>query len=314
MAQYTVLNIEEIKEIIANYSVGNVDSFKILSGGSENTNYLVVCGQNKYVLTICEQKTLQKTVELAKLLEHLSKHNFPTSQIIQSRKNEAAILWNQKPILLKKYLPGTICKNLSPRLLQSIGRSLGKLHQIEAPEYLPNVVSYGKDFFEEIHTYNQDSSFYPWLMQIKEQVQNHISTNLLKTLIHSDLFYNNIIVNDNNNRATIMDFEEASYYYRVFDLGMTFVGLCSDNEIIDLQNVGYILNGYLKEIQLTIEEINAIKVFTIYAAAGTAFWRYKHFNYIQPDPKMFKHYIAMKNLADHIKSLPDDCFAGLIKV
>ena len=27
-------------------------------------------------------------------------------------------------------------------------------------------------------------------------------------------------------RATIMDFEEASYYYRVFDIGMMFIGIC----------------------------------------------------------------------------------------
>lgn len=56
MAQYTTLNRQEIENIAANYSISNISSFKVLSGGSENTNYAIFTENGNYVLTICEQK------------------------------------------------------------------------------------------------------------------------------------------------------------------------------------------------------------------------------------------------------------------
>ena len=57
MAAYTSLNHAEINELAETFAIGNVHAFKILSGGSENTNYLLSTDTNKYVLTICEQKS-----------------------------------------------------------------------------------------------------------------------------------------------------------------------------------------------------------------------------------------------------------------
>ena len=74
MAQYTTLNQQEIDIIGAEFSIKNIDSFGILSGGSENTNYVLKTENGSFVLTICEQKTAQKARDLALLLEHLEKH------------------------------------------------------------------------------------------------------------------------------------------------------------------------------------------------------------------------------------------------
>ena len=74
--------------------------------------------------------------------------------------------------------------------------------------------------------YAPESTFYKWLKEIQKYIESYISTDLPKALIHSDIFYNNIIVNKDSEKATIMDFEEACYYYRVFDIGMMIVGTC----------------------------------------------------------------------------------------
>ena len=41
MAHSTSLTRHEIEAILANFSINNISSFKVLSGGSENTNYLI---------------------------------------------------------------------------------------------------------------------------------------------------------------------------------------------------------------------------------------------------------------------------------
>lgn len=312
MAQYTVLNKEDINSIMVQYDVENVTSYKVLSGGSENTNYLVVTKTGKYVLTICEQRSAQKTSELVYLLEHLASHDFATSKIIRTANNEPITYWNNKAALLKAYIPGQIIEDLSSKILEFLGQELGKLHKIEVPDYLPNKVSYGKESFKEIELYANNSSFHNWLNEIYKYIMEHISPSLPKALIHSDIFYNNVIVNDDETSASIMDFEEASYYYRVFDIGMTIIGLCSEMEMVNLEKVSFLLKGYKREIKLQGSELNSLKAFTVYAAAATAFWRHKQFHYTQPDPAMLNHYLTMRNLADHVKGLPDDCFIKLI--
>ncbi len=101
-----------------------------------------------------------------------------------------------------------------------------------------------------------------------------------------------------------MDFEEACYYYRVFDIGMMIVGTCSEGEIINKKKIKSLLEGYQQENKLLDIEIKSLKAFTVYAATTTAFWRHQNFNYINVDATLKNHYLEMKNLADTIKNLP----------
>ena len=308
MAQYTVLNNKDLETILAQYGINEVKSYNVLSGGSENTNYLVKTAVNNYVLTICEQKSIEKTIELANLLEHLSKNNFSTSKIIKTVSNKFITVWNDKPILLKAYIEGDIIEELPDDVLIYVGEELAKLHQIESPKYLSKTVSYGIERFDEVKVYASESEFYVWLKEIQKYIESYISTDLPKALIHSDIFYNNIIINTDDEKATIMDFEEACYYYRVFDIGMMIVGTCCEENKINSKKIKSLLKGYEKEIKLLDVERKALKAFTVYGAVATAFWRHQNFNYVNIIEEKKNHYLAMKNLANSIRELSDSSF------
>ncbi len=308
MAQYTSLTLQEIKDISANFSINNINTYKVLSGGSENTNYLINAENEKYVLTVCEQKSEKKARELAHLLEHLEKHHFRTSKIILHKNNESVSLWKGRPIMIKKFIEGKILKDLPYHLIELIGRELGKLHKIKAPEYLPKQVSYGKEQFVKVKKYAADSLFDVWLKEKLEYVLPYFSLNLPKAFIHSDVFYDNVIISDDESSVKIMDFEESAYYYRVFDIGMTIIGICGEEKLVNLEKARYILKGYSKEIQLLDTELNALKAFTVYAGAAMTFWRHCNFNYTTPDPKLSNHYLALKVLTDYIEEQATDCF------
>ena len=62
MAQYSELDAEQISQLLSEYSVGELSAFKILSGGSENTNYWISTSSGQFVLTVCEQKTFSEKV------------------------------------------------------------------------------------------------------------------------------------------------------------------------------------------------------------------------------------------------------------
>ncbi len=308
MAEYSMLSQKEVKTILSNYDITELRSCEILSGGFQNTNFAVVTEKGKFVLTICEEKSVEDTLNLAGLLEHLASNNFITSRIIRSSKNEPICFWNGKPLMLKSYLTGKIMEELPNHLLECVGSELSKLHKIEAPDYLPTVLSYGKENFYEVEEYAAGSPYHFWLKNIEQYIEQYMHPNLPKALIHSDVFSSNIIVSEDERTTTIMDFEEVTYYYRVFDLGMTIVGLCRVGKTINIEKMNALLKGYYLGIQLRETELKVLQHFTVYAAAAMSFWRHKHYNFTFPNPAFKDHYLELKHIADHVKDLPAGVF------
>jgi len=313
MAQYTILQKTAIQAILARYGISTITGWKLLEGGSANTNYLVSTPDKQLVLTICEAKSAKQTQELADLLEYLHKVDFSTSKVIRNLSQQSVEFWDRKPVLLKEYLAGQVMENLPPNLLQEVGQQLGKLHTLTVPDYLPTTIDCGLQAFAKMETYAPNSPFYDWLKEIVQYVLGYNLPELPKALIHSDLFYNNIIVNSTQSKAIIMDFEEASDYYRVFDLGMTIIGVCSQGTEVDLVQTKYLLAGYQQIVQLLDVEIEALQAFVVYAAAATAFWRYRQYHVLNPNLTMQSHYLIMKNLADSVRSLPKTYFTDLFQ-
>ena len=307
MAQYTVLSDTDLQAILTHYSVGKVWFYNVLSGGSENTNYLVNTEHNAYVLTICEQKSAKEAKELASLLDYLALHNFATSKLIKTLKGKLTVTCKNKPVILKAFIEGDIIQDLSENLLVYLGKELAKLHQVKVPNYVPKTLNYGSiNRFDEVQVYAPGSAFYKWLKETQHYIENYIHPELPKALIHSDIFYSNIIVSTDRKKATIMDFEEACYYYRVFDIGMMIIGTCRSGETINLNKVKRLLSGYQQHTKLLKIEKKALKAFTVYAATGTSFWRHQNFNYINIIAEKKDHYLEMKLLADTIMSQPDN--------
>jgi homoserine kinase type II len=308
MAEYTKLDSQQTKSILAQYPLGTFLSTELLTGGSENTNYRLHTSEGDFVLTLSEQKNLLDAQQLADLLAHLDQNHFTTSKVISNNEGELVTLWEGKPVMIKNHLPGSINKDLSQSLLKSLGQQLAKLHLIKPPAYLKHRVIFGKESFDQIEIYDKDSDFQTWLYSIRENIHEHIKQDLPKTLIHSDVFFDNVIVAEDGITATIMDFEEACYYHRVFDIGMMLVGLCEESNKLNTSNAQSVLTGYQQISQLQEHEKQALQSFTAYAAAATAFWRHKQFRYEMPNAKLHNHYLHMKNLGDDILDISPSKF------
>jgi homoserine kinase type II len=296
----------EIKEILEAYPLTNINSSKLLTGGSENANYLIETENEKFVLTICQQKSAQESTLLAELLIHLNHHNFNTSKIVKTKSNELISIWNKKPVMLKEFLEGKVITNLNLPLLKFIGRELANLHLIKAPQGLPINLSYGMEHFSDLNNFEKDTPFQDWLSNVKQTISPWLDKDLPKALIHGDIFDNNIIVSKDETTACIMDFEEAAFYYRIFDIGMTIIGTCNDNKTIIIDKINALLEGYQEIIKLTKDEKDALPTFIFYAGAAMAFWRYKNFRYIKLDPNMIDNYLGLKHLAEVGKTISID--------
>ena len=314
MAQYTQLKTSEINELAKAYGLPDLEYAAILEGGSENTNYLLRTDTEAYVLTICENKTAQETEILVNTLHCLKKNKFATTEVYKAVTGKYITFYRGKPVILKSYLEGAVYDQLPHKVLSSLGSSLAQLHQISAPTCSPNKVNYSLEKFSSLRQqYGRSHTFIDWLDHISEFISPFLKLDLPRCLIHGDVFNDNVIV-DSEGQPIIMDFEEACNYYRIFDLGMTIVGTCTDNSVINPDAVKHFLSGYQAEAELSNEEKAAFKPFTIYAAAGMAYWRFKQFNILFPGLGQQNHYLELQQTAEMLLTISNDDFLDLLEV
>jgi len=281
-----------------------------MDGGSENTNYCIEANSGKYVLTLCDQKSLKRATDLASLLVYLTDHGIRTSRVIVPPEEPIVILHDEKPVMLKRHVDGNITANLTGHLLVQLGEEMARLHEISAPSYLPKSFPYGRSYFPEVIESNLDHTYIDWLSEKNSYLQRRIPQNLPRTLIHGDVFFGNLIVQGDQLMA-IIDFEEACHYYRSFDLGMVIVGACRNRQGISFQKARRFLRGYQNDTTLPSVERECLKTFAVYAAVATSFWRFRQYHLLRPEPQLYDKHVEMQTLADTISEYPDSSFTEL---
>ena len=229
MALYARLDRAAIESLVRQFGIDDITGFSVMDGGSENSNYCIETNSGKFVLTLCDQKSLKQATDLVGLLVHLTDYGIRTSRVVMPLEDPNVILHDQKPVMLKRHVDGDITANLSGNLLDQLGEEMARLHEISAPSYLPKSFPYGRRYFPEVMDSNLDHTYINWLSEKNSYLQKRIPQNLPMTLIHGDVFFDNLIVQGDQLMA-IIDFEDACHYYRSFDLGMAIVGTCRDHQ------------------------------------------------------------------------------------
>jgi homoserine kinase type II len=310
VARYSQLDRSAVEGLAGRFGIYHITAFSVMDGGNENTNYCLETNSGKYVLTLCDQKSLKHTTNLASLLVYLTDHGIRTSRVVVPPKGPIVILHDQKPVMLKRYVDGNITANLTGNLLVQLGQEMARLHEIPAPSYLPKSFPYGRSYFPEVIDSNLDHPYIDWLSEKNSYLQKRIPQNLPMTFIHGDVFFDNLIVQGDQLMA-IIDFEEACHYYRSFDLGMVIVGTCRDRQGISLEKAGQFIRGYQKETTVQSVERDTLKAFAVYAAVATSFWRFRHYHLRRPEPQLYDQHVEMQTLADTISEYPESSFTEL---
>jgi len=310
MVVYARLDRSAVEGLARRFGIGDIAAFSVMVGGRENTNYCLEAKSGKYVLTLCNQKSLKEVTNLAKLLAYLTDQGIRTSRVVVPPKEPIVLLYDEKPVMLKRYIDGDVTANLSGNLLFQLGEEMARLHEIPAPSYLRQSFPYGRSHFHEVINSNLGHAYIGWLSEKNSYLQKRIPQHLPMALIHGDVFFDNMIIQGDQLMA-IIDFEEACYYYRSFDVGMAIVGVCRDRQGISFEKAGRFLRGYQKETTLQSIEQESLKAFAVYAAVATSFWRFRHYHLRRPEPQLYDEHVEMQILADTISEYPDSCFTEL---
>jgi len=306
MAIYTRIEESDLRKIVVPYGIEVVD-FTPIDGGNTNSNYHIRAKKGEYILTIEEEKSLQEVQRLTALLQWLGEHDFLTSPVHASVAGEMVTQYAGKPVLVKKWVLGTVHENLSVDMLRQIGCYMAQLHEIPVPDYLPKFHPYGLQVFSTVIGKKLDMEYEYWLKGRLQFLRKNFPENLPQGLIHGDIFFDNVLFEDGEIKA-IIDFEEACYYYLIFDLGMGVLGLCRTDGKIDLTKTRALIKGYEQIRLLDFMEKEFLQFFIEYAAIATSWWRFWKYNIYSPNPNLSDKHWEMVKVAKEVGILTKDHF------
>jgi homoserine kinase type II len=311
MAAYIQLKENNVQEIANAYGLAVV-SFEPIDAGASNSNYLLYTQQGRYVLTVFDDKSLDYTIRLGKLLLFLAEQDFPTTRLLSSIKGGTNTVYEGKPVMIKAYITGQVHRNLDQTMLRQIGAAMARLHQIPVPDFLSNKLPYGVKRFASVVGQNIEPEYESWIAKklpyLEQQIQQE--EELPHGLIHGDLFYDNVLFVERR-LAAIIDFECAIHHYKVFDLAMGIVGLCG-RFVGALDHVRALVNGYQEVRELEEREKKTLQLFIEYAATTVSCWRFWKYHIDRCMAEKVDKHRQMVKMAQEIKGIPPAQFSGTI--
>ena len=315
MATYTQLNKQDIQSLADNYDL-RVIKFLPIDGGSGNSSYILKTEKSSYVLTVCDDKKIDEVFKMGQLLLLLETHNIPCNRLILPVNSEILTTFTTadgvKPVMLKNYIEGQVIKQLDETMLFEVGRQAAQLNQISPPDYLPTNHSYGRQFFSRAIGLNIDAKYESWLSEEIDYLEQNISENLPRGLIHGDLFYDNLLFDPSSSMPggfkAIIDFEDACHYHLIFELGMGILGTCINDLTVNLDKARSLVNGYEKIRPLIKIEKESLQLFVRYAAVATSYWRFNKYNIEEPSQHKANHHLQMMNIAKSVSEIPKTHF------
>lgn len=308
MAVYTKIPMHDLEKIALAYGIKATD-FISIEAGNANSNYHIKGKNGNFMLTLGEEKPFQEMQKLAKILSWLEEHGFKTSKVHPSLNGDLMTRYQEKPILIKNWIEGSVEEHLDSNMLKQAGAAMARLHQIPVPDFLPKKHPYGLQIFPEVQDKGIDQLYESWLKEQTAFITKNLPKNLPSGLIHGDLFFDNILFEGDKIKA-IIDLEEACSYYLIFDLGMAVIGLCRTDDKIDLTKVKALIEGYETVRLLSSVEKKSLPLFVKYAATATSWWRFWKYNIHSPKPDLSTKHWEMVQVVKEVDVLVTEGFTA----
>ena len=210
MAVYTKFQKENIEEILSNYSIGKLNSFKGIQEGIENTNYFLLADNKKYILTVYEKRVKSEDLPFfSELMTGLNKAGVKCPIPIINKQKKSITDYNGKKMMIVTYLEGKAKKILTPQNCKSVGVEVAKMHEITTNFKIKrkndlSIHSWRK-LFNSVKT--ECSKIHQDLPKLIESNLNDVEknwpNNLPTGIIHADLFNDNIFFSNDTSKPLV---------------------------------------------------------------------------------------------------------------
>ena len=227
MAVKTTFREDTLKKIVSEYDIGDLVKTKPFKAGYVQTNILMITSKGKYVLRYYENRSKESVSFEAELLEHIRDQKYPCAVPIQDKNGNVIGYFKKKPFIIFTYIEGRHHKRLNSKQMYQMIKHLALLHKItkglKLPYYKirePRTKEFCMEAAKiEAKRFKNKSEGKQRLSIIKARLESITLPNRLpQGIIHGDFDKSNIKFKDDN-LTGILDFDDATYTFLIYDLG-----------------------------------------------------------------------------------------------
>ncbi len=268
MAVYTHIPAEDMAKLVRAFGAGTLLSAKGIAEGVENSNYLIDTTDGRFILTVYEKRVDTRDLPFfLSLIDHLADHGCPVPRARHTSDGSATVLWSGKSVALIEFAEGLSVSHPTPAQARAVGAALGQIHAAASTFRLSRPNALGPEgWFDIAERCGDDLDAVQ--IGLRERVakectflNSHWPDNLPRSVIHADLFPDNVLMIGDSVSALI-DFYFACTEVRAWDAAITHAAWSFQND-----GTGYdpaigdaILAGYEQTFGFTHEERAAFSI------------------------------------------------------
>jgi homoserine kinase type II len=265
MAVYTLVSDEALSRFMASYDVGRLTSFKGISEGVENTNYLIHTDRAPYFLTLYEKRTSRADLPFfLGLMEHLAARGLNCPVPVRDRQGRMLRELSHRPAALVTFLEGLSVHKPGVRQCASLGEALARFHLAGDGFALKRTnalsVAGWRPLFESFQAHADDivQGLAAEIERELQLVECSWPKDLPQGVIHADLFPDNVFFLDQH-VSGLIDFYFACNDALAYDVAICLNAWCFEaDSSFNITKGRALLRGYTKVRRLQADEIAAL--------------------------------------------------------
>jgi homoserine kinase type II len=133
MAVYTDVAPDELARLLADYDLGPPEQFEPIAEGIENSNFLLVTGRGRFILTLYEKRVRSGDLPFfLGLLDHLAARGLACAQPVRTRAGLKWVMFKDRPAAILTCLEGASLRHPDAGHCAEAGAALARLHALGA--------------------------------------------------------------------------------------------------------------------------------------------------------------------------------------
>ena len=251
MAVYTDISQDDLDQFLSLYEIESIKSFSGIREGVENSNYLLIGENNKYILTIFEKRTSEKDLPyFFQLMNHLKDNQIKCPEVIKDRNNNFSNLLKNKHTAITTFLEGRSLEQIKPAHCAELGSAVAKFHNASSKlkihrenklgfQKLGKLVSAIDDLSDSI-----DKSTVELIHKEYDLLSREISLEIPSGIVHADLFPDNVFFHDNK-LSGIIDFYFSCNDFYAYEIAICLNAWCFEqNNEFNISKAKSLLSSY----------------------------------------------------------------------
>jgi homoserine kinase type II len=317
MAVYTDVAADELAELLKNYELGELLSYKGIAEGVENSNFLLHTSSGYFILTLYEKRVAKSDLPFfLGLMTHLASRGISCPQPVKDRNREMLRSLAGRPAAIISFLEGSWPRKPNAAHCSGTGTALAEMHLAGADFHMKRAnalsVSGWRPLFEQAASRADEvqMGLRDFLRAELDVLEDNVwPKDLPQGVIHADLFPDNVFFLGER-VSGIIDFTFACTDLLAYDVAICLNAWCFESDCsFNVTKARAFLNAYSRVRKLSDAEQGALPILARGAALRFLLTRLVDFLNVPEGalvrPKDPMEYVRKLRFQQSVKSIRD---------